>query len=147
MRDHLVMDANSARTLLLAQHDAIRDCLRECLALSGRRSANGCDQLELVIALDRLRSEIYKHNLSESSLLRVLFVNTKGWGEQLIGRMTDEHLAEHVAMWSVLDQPALLVAAQLDDLAELLDAHMSCEERTFLAPNVLRTDVITSHRL
>jgi hypothetical protein len=141
------MDANNARTLLLGQHEAIRASLRECLAVFGRRPADEYDQLELVVALDHLRSEIYKHNLSESSLLRVLLVNTKGWGEQLIGRMTDEHLAEHVAMWRVLDQPALVVAAQLDELSELLDAHMSSEERTFLASNVLRTDVITSHRL
>ena len=141
------MDALNARTLLLGQHDAIRECLRECLAISERGPANECDQLELVVALDHLRSEIYKHNLSESSLLRVLFVDTRRWGEQLIGRMIDEHLAEHVAMWSVLEQPAMVVAAQLQELAELLDAHMSGEERTFLAPNVLRTDVIASHRL
>ena len=140
------MDANTARTLLLGQHDAIRDSLRECVALARRWYAKQCEQIELVIALDQLRSEIYKHNLSESSLLRVLFVDTKGWGEQLISRMTDEHLAEHVAMWSVLDQPTLVVASQLDELAELLDAHMSGEERTFLAPNVLRPDVIMSHR-
>ncbi|CAN5210936.1 hypothetical protein BH11MYX1_BH11MYX1_21130 [soil metagenome] len=140
------MDANTARTLLLGEHDAIRDRLRDCLALARRWYAKHCEQIELEIALDQLRSAIYKHNLSESALLRVLLVDTKTWGEQLIGAMIDEHLAEHVAMWSVLDQPVLALSSQLDDLAERLDAHMGSEERTFLAPHVLRTDIITSHR-
>ena len=48
---------------------------------------------------------------------------------------------EHVAMWTVMNQPAIVIA--LDALAEELDSHMAVEERTFLA--VLRPEVISKH--
>jgi hypothetical protein len=47
-------------------------------------------------------------------------------------------------MWSVMNQPAMRIAHQLDDLADELDAHMAAEERTFLA--VLRPDVLDHHQ-
>src|SRR3569623_2185505 len=47
-------------------------------------------------------------------------------------------------MWTVLNQAAIVVALELDSLAEDLDAHMAAEERTFIA--VLRPEVISNHR-
>lgn len=138
------MDANHARKLLLSQHEAIRESLAECLGIAKRVRGNEATEAELELALDRMRAEVYQHNLSETELIRPLLASTQQWGDRLIDRMIEEHLAEHVAMWTVLNQPAIVVAVELDSLAEELDAHMAAEERTFIA--VLRPDLISHHR-
>lgn len=122
----------------------IRAQLAECRGLAkevrdGKRAAG-----DLETALVRLRDAFFDHNLSESSLIRPLLLGAARWGEQLLERMIEEHLAEHVAMWEVMGRPALVLAVQLDELAEELDAHMGAEERTFLA--VLDPTVIERHR-
>lgn len=140
------MDANHARTLLMTQHQAIRTSLATCLEIAKRLRTDDADEAELELALERMRSDVYQHNLSESALIRPLLSQSKDWGDLLVGRMIEEHLAEHVAMWTVLEQPARVVAFELEELAEDLDAHMAAEERTFLASHVLRDDVISQHR-
>ena len=137
------MNANDARKLLIGQHDAIRTSLAECLGIAQRVRANEPSETELELALERMRNQIYEHNLSETELIRPLLARTHQWGDRLIDRMIEEHLAEHVAMWSVLNQPAVVVAFELAGLAEELDAHMAAEERTFIA--VLRPDVLSHH--
>ena len=138
------MDANDARKLLLSQHDAIRTSLAECLGIARRVRSDEATEAELELALDRMRAEVYQHNLSESEVIRPLLASTQRWGDQLIERMIEEHLAEHVAMRTVLNQAAIVVALELDSLAEDLDAHMAAEERTCIA--VLRPDVISNLR-
>jgi hypothetical protein len=138
------MDANTARNLLVSQHQAIRASLAECLGIAKRLRSNDATALELEFALEVMRAKVYEHNLTESELIRPLLASTQKWGELLIDRMIEEHLAEHVAMWTVLNQPAVVVALELEDLAEDLDAHMAAEERTFIA--VLRPDVLSNHR-
>lgn len=139
------MDAHHARTLLITQHDAIRTSLAACLEIAKRLRTDDADEVELELALERMRADVYQHNLSETELIQPLLVLGKRWGERLIGRMLEEHLAEHVAMWAVMEQPARVVAFELEELAEDLDAHMAAEERTFLAPHVLSDDVISQH--
>jgi iron-sulfur cluster repair protein YtfE (RIC family) len=139
------MDAYHARTLLITQHQAIRTSLAACLEIAKRLRTGDADEDELELALVRMRADVYQHNLSETELIRPMLAHTQRWGDLLIGRMIEEHLAEHVAMWTVLEQPARVVAFELEALAEDLDAHMAAEERTFLAPNVLREDVILLH--
>jgi iron-sulfur cluster repair protein YtfE (RIC family) len=140
------MDANHARTLLMTQHQAIRTSLAACLEIAKRLRTGDADETELELALEQMRADVYQHNLSESEVIRPMLSQAQRWGDLLIGRMIEEHLAEHVAMWTVLEQPARVVAFELEELAEDLDAHMAAEERTFLAPHVLREDVITQHR-
>jgi hemerythrin len=60
--------------------------------------------------------------------------------------MIVEHLGEHDAMWSLLTGTIDEVSPRIAELVEELDAHMAAEERTFLAPHVLRADVIERHR-
>jgi len=139
------MDANHARTLLMTQHQAIRTSLGRCLGIAKRLRTGDADELELALALEGMRADVYQHNLSESALIRPLLAQGQRWGDLLIDRMIEEHLAEHVAMWTVLEQATRTVAFELEELAEDLDAHMAAEERTFLAPHVLREDVITQH--
>lgn len=137
------MDASTARKRLLAQHDALRERLAECVAVANRFRTGEGNEIELEEALERMRTDLYQHNLSETQLLRPLLSQTRRWGERLLEGMIEEHVAEHVAMWNVMNQPAAVIAHELDDLADELDAHMVAEERTFLA--VLRADVL-AHR-
>jgi iron-sulfur cluster repair protein YtfE (RIC family) len=137
------MQATMARKLLLGQHHGIRTSLVECVGIARRLRGGEPVEAELEEALERLRSDLYQHNLSETELLRPLLMRTHQWGERLLERMVEEHVAEHVAMWTVMNRPAMQIAHELDDLAEELDAHMTAEERTFLA--VLRVDVLDHH--
>lgn len=138
------MDANTARKLIVSQHEAIRASLAECLGIAKRVRTGESSELELELAFELMRAKVYEHNLTESELIRPLLASTQQWGDRLIDRMIEEHLAEHVAMWAVLNQPAVVVALELEELAADLDAHMAAEERTFIA--VLRPEVISNHR-
>lgn len=138
------MDASTARKRLLGQHHAIRGRVAECVAVAKRFRAGETNEVELEEALERMRTDLYQHNLSETQLLRPLLSRTRQWGQRLLERMIEEHVAEHVAMWNVMNQAAAVIAHELDDLAEELDAHMVAEERTFLA--VLRPDVLDHHQ-
>jgi len=138
------MDAAHARKLLLGQHDAIRDQLDLCRGIAQRVRRGESAEVDLEAALDRLRDAFSTHNLSESSLIRPLLIGAAHWGDQLLERMIEEHLGEHIAMWQAMGRPSLVLAVQLDDLAEELEAHMAAEERTFLA--VLDPEVIERHR-
>lgn len=57
-------------------------------------------------------------------------------------RMLEEHAAEHAAFWQRIEAPRQVVAANMDELSEELDAHMAAEERTFLSPLILRADEV-----
>jgi iron-sulfur cluster repair protein YtfE (RIC family) len=138
------MDANTARELLMTQHEGIRTSLAACVAIANRLRANEATEADLEESLEQVRQDFYQHNLSETQLLRPLLASTQRWGDLLLERMIEEHVAEHVAMWTVMNQAAIVIALELADLAEELDAHMAAEERTFLA--VLRPDVISNHR-
>jgi iron-sulfur cluster repair protein YtfE (RIC family) len=140
------MEAEEARTTLIAQHDRIRAHLNGCSML-GRRLRNGEPiQVELDEALAVLRSDFNEHNATESELIRPLLHDSPGWGTVLVDRMLEEHVSEHAAFWELLSGSAEEVAARIDDLVDELDAHMAAEERTFLSPLVLHPDVITRHR-
>lgn len=137
------MHAATARKLLIGQHDAIRANLAECVGIAKRLRDGEANEPELEEALERMRSELYQHNLSETELLRPLLIGRERWGERMLERMIEEHVAEHVAMWDIMNRPAIQIAYVIDDLADEIDAHMHAEERTFLA--VLRPDVL-AHR-
>ena len=101
---------------------------------------------ELELALSRLRADFDEHNRTETGLLLPLLLHdSEGRGTRgtlLAERMLEEHAAEHSVFWDRLDGPREVVAANLDELIEDLDAHMSAEERTFLSPVILNDDVI-----
>jgi len=131
---------------LLAQHEEIRWHLEQCAALAVRFKSGADVDRELEDALRELRREVEVHNEAENALIRVLLVRSARWGSQLIDRMVEEHSAEHAAFWTLLTGSVDEVATRISELNEQLDAHMAAEERTFLAPHVLRDDVIDRHR-
>lgn len=140
------MEAEIARKLLLEQHDRIRAHLETCSVIGRRLRSGEPLHAELDEALSRLRADFALHNTTESELVRPLLHGSPGWGNVLVDRMLEEHVAEHAAFWELLAGSAEQVAARIDDLVDELDAHMAAEERTFLSPLVLHPDVISRHR-
>jgi hypothetical protein len=140
------MNANTARRVLVAQHDRIRGHLVTCAALAGRHRDREQVHLALDEALAQLRHAFTEHNAVETDLIRGLLRDARHWGTVLIDRMLEEHVAEHTAFWELLTGSVDTVAAHIDELVDELDAHMAAEERTFLSPLVLRDEVIERHQ-
>jgi iron-sulfur cluster repair protein YtfE (RIC family) len=140
------MDAETARSTLLAQHDQIRVQLNRCSVLARRMLEGEPVHIELDEVLAQLRDAFAEHNASETELVRPLLRGSPNWGALLVDRMLEEHVAEHAAFWELLAGSAVDVAARMDDLVDELDAHMVAEERTFLSPLVLHEEVIERHR-
>jgi hypothetical protein len=140
------MDAHTARTRLIAQHDQLRGHLNHCRVLARRMLEGEAVHTELDEALAQLRHAFMQHNTTEVDLIGPLLQNSQEWGGQLVDRMLEEHLAEHTAFWEMLAGAVTDVASRMDDLVDELDAHMAAEERTFLSPLVLHEDVIQRHR-
>jgi hypothetical protein len=136
------MDAIEARTMLLAQHERIRNQLALCTGLAAQQRAGEPVTTELDEALALLRDEVAAHNLAETSIVGELLRGPAAWSSLMVDRMFEEHVAEHAAFWELLCGTQAEVADRICELAELLDAHMAAEERTFLSPLTLRDDVI-----
>ena len=136
------MQANQARTQLLAQHERIRRQLEICTRLAALLRAGQEVTRELDEALDQLRTAFAEHNDTETAVIQKLLHGPAAWGSLLVDRMFEEHVAEHAAIWERLSGPHGEIAARIDDLVEELDAHMAAEERTFLSPMTLRDDVL-----
>jgi iron-sulfur cluster repair protein YtfE (RIC family) len=136
------MKATEARTTLLAQHEQLRLLLDTCTRLAQEQRAGEPVTGELDEALAELRDEFADHNQMETAVIADLLQGPAAWGSLLVDRMLEEHVAEHAAFWELLSGTQAAVAERIDALAEELDAHMSAEERTFLAPMTLRDDVI-----
>ena len=136
------MNANDARTTLLAQHERLRRLLETCVQLAGQHRTGAPVDRELDEALARLRDEFADHNQAETAIIGDLLHGPAAWASLLVDRMLEEHVAEHAAFWELLTGTRAEVAERIAELAEDLDAHMAAEERTFLSPVTLRDDVI-----
>ncbi len=136
------MNANEARTTLLAQHDQLRLLLETCTRLARQQDDGEPVAVELDQALAELRDAFADHNRVETTVIAELLQGPAAWGTLMVDRMLEEHVAEHAAFWELLSGTRAEVAERIEELAEELDAHMSAEERTFLSPMTLREDVI-----
>lgn len=141
------MDADIARKTLMAQHGQIRDDLNRCCVLAQRLRSGEPVVFELDLALTMLRNDVTQHNATEGEVIGPLLRGLPGWGDLLIDRMLEEHLAEHAVFWEMLSGTVDEVAARIVDLTDDLEAHMAAEERTFLSPLVLCDDVIACRRV
>ena len=136
------MNAQTIRLLLLAQHERLRERLEACTRLAKLYRLGQHVGPELDLALEALREDFAVHNEVEGTTIRRLLHGPAAWSSLLIDRMLEEHVAEHAAFWELLSGNRAEVVSRIDDLADELDAHMAAEERTFLAPAILRDDVL-----
>jgi iron-sulfur cluster repair protein YtfE (RIC family) len=140
------MDRTAVRNKLLAQHERIRAGVAACRALAQRLRRGEAVDVEIDLAVARLRADFDEHNRTETGLLLPLLLHhAEGRGTRgalLAERMLEEHAAEHAAVWGRLQGSLHDVAGRMDELVEELDAHMAAEERTFLSPVLLRDEEI-----
>jgi iron-sulfur cluster repair protein YtfE (RIC family) len=140
------MDRSAVRNKLLAQHERIRADVAECRALAQRLREGDAVDVEIDLAVARLRADFDEHNRTETGLLLPLLLYHAGGrgtrGALLAERMLEEHAAEHATVWNRLQGSLHEIAGRMDELVEELDAHMAAEERTFLSPLLLRDDEI-----
>jgi hypothetical protein len=120
------------RKRLLAQHERLRDLLDRVLVFADHFLADKPVAEDLGLALAELRIAFTAHNELEQSLLEPLLQATGTWGPARIERMREEHAAEHAAFVAFLGQPLEVLARNVVDFVEDLEAHMQAEERTFL---------------
>jgi hypothetical protein len=137
------MNPSEARLRCLAQHEWLRAMLMQTRAFARRFLAGEAVKPALDAALHELRDAYEVHNAFELSVLEPMLIGADAWGPVRVARMVDEHGAEHAALEDLLVGPTEEVAMRFDDFAELVDAHMAAEERTFLSIQVLRDDVVT----
>jgi hypothetical protein len=146
LRGSADMEPDAARRKLIEQHDRIRAHLDACSVLARRLRSGEPVHAVLDDALARLRADFAEHNVTETELVGPLLRGSARWGEVLVDRMLEEHVAEHAAFWELLGGSPHDVAYRIDYLVEDLDAHMAAEERTFLSPLVLADDAIARHK-
>ena len=140
------MTPGEARLRCLAQHEWLRANLMQTGSLARRYLAGEPVAHELDVNLRRLREAYVAHNAFELSVLEPLIRDADAWGPARVARMLEEHGAEHQALEELLSGSTTEVALRFDDFAELVDAHMAAEERTFLSAQVLRDDPIRDGR-
>jgi iron-sulfur cluster repair protein YtfE (RIC family) len=129
---------DAVRAELLAQHEGLIVLLRLAEDAGRRLLAGAFVEVELEERLTALRNALEYHNQRELALLGPLLAELDQRGPRLVSRMLEEHIEEHELFFERLRGPAREVATRLPELAELLEAHMMAEERTFLSPEVHR---------
>lgn len=137
------MNPGKARVRLLAQHEWLRAMLRQTRALARRLAADDPVTGAMAASMRELCEAYAHHNAYERSLLEPILRHADGPGPARVARMSEEHRAEHAALEELRAGADLEVALRFDDVADLLDAHLAAEERTFLSTQVLRDDALT----
>jgi iron-sulfur cluster repair protein YtfE (RIC family) len=135
------------RRTLLDEHARLRRLLDELEDLA-QREAQGEELGRRVPALaGQLARAVEAHNAAEEQVLEPLLRTVDAWGTQRIEDMLVEHVKEHAEIVAALDAAGRAAthpefARAFPRLAESLRAHMDREERTFLARDLLRDDLV-----
>lgn len=132
------LEPSKARTVLLAQHERLRQLLDEMQRVATRVLAGEAVLADLAVRLEAVRNAFALHNATEEAMLEPILRIDFAWGPARIARMLEEHAAEHTSLRAALAGADLEVAAGIAELVEDIDAHMAAEERTFLSAGVLR---------
>jgi iron-sulfur cluster repair protein YtfE (RIC family) len=138
------MRSQAARTMLLAQHQQLRELARSCSRFA-REYLDSDVGTELDLALEALRDALATHNAAETDMIRALLNPGSPCAALLVVRMLEEHVAEHAVFWEMLSGTRGEVVARIDHLADELEAHMAAEERTFLSPVILDDRVVRTN--
>jgi len=139
-------ELTAIREELLAQHASLRDLTAKILEVA-QRGPGPAARGELAVLLHELGDGIDAHNAREEYLLSEILPTLDAWGSVRLARMDEHHMQEHrqiadeVRAASLLeDFPASVEAALA--VIDLLLEHMRQEEAEFLAPELLRNDII-----
>jgi hemerythrin len=131
------MRASQIRDQLLREHDDIRTQIDDVWG------AIVADQ-PIRAALARLAETVKKHNHREEELLREMLPSVDAWGPARTEVMFEEHEKEHDEIFEALLRAtdAAEIRLEVEELVDRLRAHMTKEEKTFLAEDILVDDLI-----
>jgi hemerythrin len=129
---------SETRTLLLSQHDELRELIAAALHAF---SSDPVDQPALEAALGRLIVCLREHNATEEDALRNVLPELDVFGAVRKSVMISDHMAEHEELHSLLvaagagaDRESL---ARTSAMLDRLLGHMEHEENLFLDPKLL----------
>lgn len=125
------------RDELLAQHDRIRVLLAEACRCGAHAEETLYAQQAFEAIVESLRDVVEAHNLLEEVLLAPVLAAQAGPGALRARRMFDEHRQEHTLLRKTLARLPTSLARDMPAIAEMLEAHMLAEERTFLSEQAL----------
>lgn len=134
------MKPREAREHLLGQHGRLRELIGVAEGLAARMLGGQSVDADFRQVVGELGTVLAEHNFAEETLLEPILARSDAWAAKRTERMFEEHRAEHAAMREALSGPELDVARRMPEFAEELTAHMDAEERTFLAPSVLKDE-------
>ena len=134
------------RAELVAQHRSLRLRLADVERRAAEVRARGTHAAEhaLLATAGDLRIALERHNRDEHAHLAPLLRALDAWGSLRVDEMVREHAAEHATLLAMLDATtAAELARDVPPFAAELREHMDHEERTFLAPELLRDDLVS----
>jgi hypothetical protein len=134
------------RRELLAEHRSLRLRLADVERRAAEVRARGtrAAELALLAAAGDLRLAIQRHNRHELENLAPLLLEVDAWGELRVAQMVREHTAEDETLLAMLDARTVgELARDVPPFAARLREHMGIEERSFLAADLLRDDLVT----
>lgn len=123
---------------LLAQHGALREMIEQCFTLLADLEDGRIDAHAVMREVTRLRGALTLHNQYEERFLRPVLAEVDGFSEARVGRMVEDHAAEHAELGANLSANPQELRATL----ERLRTHLESEEKYFLSSNVLRNDIV-----
>jgi len=147
-----MISLDETRTMLGAQHLALRDLIRELriraaeVLVAGDRAPDD-KAAPLRECIHRLRGCLERHLEAEEALLGPVLVRIDAWGPQRVELMRAEH-AHQRAVLKVLagdrvrPLEAHVVARRAWSLSEDILADMDAEDRDLLSPSVLTDDTV-----
>ena len=139
---------DALRLELLEQHAGLRRLAETAIACAGRARLFEGSVPELREVLDRLETELVRHNAEEERELHAILPTIDAWGAIRDKLMDERHVAEHEALVGAIQvaraQAGPAAAAAAIGVVTKLLAHMEKEERELLHPDVLRDDLVTS---
>jgi len=142
------VDAGTARRGILAQHVHLRDLLARARALAEARLDGDTSIPDAVAsAVGDVRAAMEVHLTFEEAVLLPLFRNDLPLGPERAERLVDEHLRQRMMLAALHKEachhPELpTLAAKLATVTSWLLADMDEEERSVLAPDALREDIV-----
>ena len=140
------MTPSEIRAELLAQHAQLRAMMDDIRHVAARARRGEPVSASLQDGVARLESAFRMHNAREEELLREIIPTVDAWGPARAEIMDETHMREHEvlrdAIAGIPRTPREFAGAGVEALFERILEHMAREEKTLLAEDVLRDDMV-----
>lgn len=139
----LELKHSEIRTTILEEHERLRERMQQLeVSLDGRAGSSS----GFPVALKSFLVEFSKHIAHEEELLRPVLAQVDAWARQRVESLDREHHEQRqklseLAQMDPSAAPAAFVA-RVREALEWIRLDMAGEEKSILAPELLRDDII-----